>query len=236
MGAKVVYIYLASKPDGWKVWNKEIQNSLNIKDSGTIAKYWKELLDTGWIQRTANKDDNGQFCGGFDYELLETPNTDDTRIGEKPESGKNPSHSNTDLSSNTNINNNTNISNIVNSNNTNGKLFSTNTEIKKPKQNGYIQIIQDLAQDQQIRDALLEYCNFRRSRGLTHQQWKAIVEQFKQDSRGKTVEQIVNCIKQCLMNGRNTLYYTDYSKTSNNYTPQNQQYIEQTELKKTDQF
>lgn len=237
MGAKIVFCYVASKPTGWEVFNKEIQKSLNIKDSGTMAKYWKELLEAGWIKRERQKQEDGKLAGGYIYELLEEPNTDEDRIGEKPVYTKSPCHNNTNLSNNTNINNNTNNSaNQDNSNNVNGKLFSTNKEIKKPKQNGYIEIIQDLAKDQQIRDALLEYCNFRRRRGLTHEQWKAIVEQFKKESKGKQVEEIVRCIKQCLMNGRQTLYYTNYNRQDNNIPEPPTPDIEQSYFTKTDQF
>lgn len=70
MGAKVLYCYLASKPYNLTVGNKEIQNSLNIKDSRTISKYWKELLNCGWLSRERNTDEKGQFTGGYTYQLL----------------------------------------------------------------------------------------------------------------------------------------------------------------------
>lgn len=211
MGAKVVYIYLASKPDGWKVWNGEIQQSLNIKDSGTIAKYWKELLDTGWLERTPNKGDDGKFSGGYSYELMILPNTDNDQIGVKPESGKTPCYNNTDLSSNTNINKNTN--NISNSNTLdkpNNQLFRTENKPKKKGENKFVSIVQELCSNQLVRDALLKYLNFRRQRGLTADQWELMVSKFKQDSDGKTVQQIVDCITQCTINGRHSLYYTEY--------------------------
>lgn len=229
-GAKVVYCYVASKPTGWKVWNKEIQQALNIKDSGTMSKYWKELLDTGWIARTRDKSENGQFSGGYDYELRIEPKMEKNRIRENPTLGKTPEHSNTDFNSNTNINNNTNIispngqneetiiNNTFNSRLT-GKLLDVGNT-KKPKQNGYTEVLNNLCSNEKVKDALLQYCKFRRSRGLTVQQWELIVKKFKQDSTNKTEQQIVDCIEQCIVNGRNSLYYTDYSNNDNKQAPQ----------------
>lgn len=77
MGAKVVYCYLGSKPDGWKIINIEVQNSLNIS-SQTLSKYFKELIDTGWISRKRIVDEEKKFAGGFEYELFnpfDNPNT-----------------------------------------------------------------------------------------------------------------------------------------------------------------
>ena len=222
-GAKVIYCYVASKPTGWKVWNAEIQKALNIKDKGTMSKYWKELLDTGWIDRTRNKTDNGQFSGGYDYELRISPNTENIHRQEKPEYGENPPHNNTNLISNTNINNNIIISEEENSNilnNPKGQLFATETKPKKAKENKYVEIINDLSSNEQIKNALLGYCNFRRTRGLTAQQWRAMLQKFKNDSKEKSVEEILKCIEQCLINGRNSLYYSEgYNQNKKNAPP-----------------
>ena len=72
-GAFRVYSYLLSKPDGWKVINTDIQEQLNIKQSQTMANYWKELISTGWISRCRIKDNAGKIIGGYDYELNESP-------------------------------------------------------------------------------------------------------------------------------------------------------------------
>ena len=99
--ARLVYVYLCSKPDGWIVRNGDVMKSLGIKDSGAMAKYWSELEATGWIIRHKTS------AGTYDYELSETdpigekPNKGKTPIGEKPNKGKTPTIYNTDSYSNT---------------------------------------------------------------------------------------------------------------------------------------
>lgn len=107
-----------------------------------------------------------------------------------------------------------NLTNNISSNSKQeGQLFNTGQKPKKKGENKYITVIQNLSSNQQIRDTLEKYLNFRRQRGLTVDQWQLIVEKFKQDSSGKTVTQIVECIEKCIMNGRNTLYYEQYTQT-----------------------
>lgn len=66
-GAFRVMVYLLSKPDGWQVYNNDIKKKLKISKSHTIAKYWKELEESGWISRTKTSK------GAFDYILNEKP-------------------------------------------------------------------------------------------------------------------------------------------------------------------
>lgn len=80
-GAKVLYCYLRSKPNQWKIINSDIENSLNISQD-SIAKYFKELLDNGWIERSKEKNEKGLFTGGYDYILFDLP--------KKSGYGKNP--------------------------------------------------------------------------------------------------------------------------------------------------
>lgn len=86
-----IYCYLASKPEGWKVLNADIKLQLNIKDNNALAKYWKELIDTGWIIRRKAINDSKQFIGGFEYQLNESPlmsTEDNTHITENHTNGK----------------------------------------------------------------------------------------------------------------------------------------------------
>lgn len=92
----------------------------------------------------------------------------------------------------------------------NNQLFRTENKPKKKGENKFVSIVQELCSNQLVRDALLKYLNFRRQRGLTADQWELMVSKFKQDSNGKTVQQIVDCITQCTINGRHSLYYTEY--------------------------
>lgn len=219
-GAKVVYCYVASKPTGWKFWNTEIQKALNIKDNNTMSKYWKELLNTGWVDRTRTKADNGQFSGGYDYELRISPNTENDHIRENPSLGKTPTHSNTDFNINTNIINNTNILDTNNSNNISleenipkGQLFSTNGKPKKQGENQYNTVIEKLSSNPKVRTALQKYLAFRRKKGLTIEQWETIVTRFKNDTTAKckSVDEAVDAIEKCLMDGNMKLFYKEYN-------------------------
>ena len=66
-GAKMVYVYIASKPTGWNVFNKDVMTQMGIKKEATLSKYWKELIESGWITRskvvgtTDNKCKNGSY-------------------------------------------------------------------------------------------------------------------------------------------------------------------------------
>lgn len=110
MPARLVYVYLASKPDGWTVRNDDVKKSLGIKDDNTLAKYWKELSAAGWITR--KKSLPGANAGTYEYELLEAPKTgnlpnmENSQIWEVPKNGKNPDYNNTDLTSNTDFDSN----------------------------------------------------------------------------------------------------------------------------------
>lgn len=108
-GAKMVAIYLFSKPDNWEVNNADIMKNLDIARRETIANYWKELIKTGWITRV-KKCGEGSICGGYDYNLNIAKNEDDVLINstspctEKPYTPhvrKNRTHNNTDLNNNT---------------------------------------------------------------------------------------------------------------------------------------
>lgn len=66
-GALRVYLYMSTKPDDWLFNNRDIQHKLNIKRSETIAKYWKELITSGWISRQPVLNSNGRPTGYFDY-------------------------------------------------------------------------------------------------------------------------------------------------------------------------
>lgn len=114
--------YLYSKPDNWEVNNTDICKKLGMH-RGTLAKYWKSLIEIGYIQRTKNQNKiKGKFAS-YDYTLILQP---DNRVafdrhGEKPSrcetasvenrDGENRTYSNTEYSSNTNII--TNTENII---------------------------------------------------------------------------------------------------------------------------
>lgn len=104
-GAKVLYCYLRSKPTNWKVINSDIINTLQMSQE-SVAKYFKELISAGWIDRKKEQDEKGQLLGGFIYFLFdlpkksiqeETPDTEKTQIREKPRHNNTNNINNTDL-------------------------------------------------------------------------------------------------------------------------------------------
>lgn len=72
-GSVRVFLYMCGKPDDWQFNNRDIQLRLNIKRAETIAKYWKELIESGWISREPKLNLNGKPSGYFDYVLNFSP-------------------------------------------------------------------------------------------------------------------------------------------------------------------
>lgn len=86
-GAVRLYCYLASKPENWEVYNNDIKKQLNIGRDG-LAKYWKELINAGWVEKYPEKDENGKFTGKTILILNNSKNTEKTESGKKPNSVK----------------------------------------------------------------------------------------------------------------------------------------------------
>ena len=109
-GAHRVFSYMSTRPDDWQFNNRDIQNKLDIKRAETIANYWKELLDSGWITRQAKLNPNGKPSGYFDYVLnfepvRATPQNADMGTTDKPytqnqQLRKNRSHTNKEKGTN----------------------------------------------------------------------------------------------------------------------------------------
>lgn len=114
-----LYCYLLSKPDNWQINNKDVKQKLNINANQTIAKYFKQLLDSGWIVREKAKDSNGHFSGGFDYIIYDEKfsNSENVQMWKNSKFEKSSNYINTDSNTNTDLNNNTeNIKNTTYSN------------------------------------------------------------------------------------------------------------------------
>ena len=119
-GAFRLYCYLASKPETWEVNNNDIKKQLKIGSKDTLSKYWRELIDAGWIEKSKAKDKNGKFNGKTILILNNSRNPKNTEIlksGISQKSGnpkntdilKSGKHSNTDYISNTEYNSKTDI-------------------------------------------------------------------------------------------------------------------------------
>lgn len=111
-GAKVLYCYLRSKPTNWKVINADIIKTLNVSQE-SVAKYFKELISAGWIDRKKETNEKGQMLGGYIYFLYDLPK--ETISEEKPDTEKTLIRENPRYNNNTNTTNKTDLLNKTNS-------------------------------------------------------------------------------------------------------------------------
>jgi len=81
--ARFLFIYLASRPDDWKFWNKDLEKITGCK-SDTLRKHLRELQNTGWLIHLGQIKDlsNGKF-GSNIYQLNDKPSFDENWINEK---------------------------------------------------------------------------------------------------------------------------------------------------------
>lgn len=70
--ARFIYVYMASKPDGWKFNNTDLMNACGIKDPRTFKKLMDQLVNTGWIEKTPQNREGGKFST-FDYIINSEP-------------------------------------------------------------------------------------------------------------------------------------------------------------------
>jgi hypothetical protein len=109
--ARFIFVWLCSKPDGWKYYNSTLNKSLNLSDD-TRRKYMKELGGKGWITKIQKRGANGEWCEN-DIQLNPYPIFSETvpygKISDTDKNGigKTTEHNNTNDLSNTNLNSNT---------------------------------------------------------------------------------------------------------------------------------
>lgn len=102
-----------------------------------------------------------------------------------------------------------------------GQLFITDNKPKKKGENQFISVIEQLSSNNNVRDVLEEYYRFRCKKGLTIEQWKIIVEDFKNNSAGKNTEQIVTAVRDCLKFGNMSLFYRNENNFSSSTPTKN---------------
>ncbi len=113
-----LYCYLASKPESWEINNTDIMKNLKIGSNNSLAKYWKELINSGWIEKQKEKDKSGKFTGKTililhnnrnrkSCENGNLPKSQDNRNRKSCEIAKSAIHNNTDIYSNTEYSSNT---------------------------------------------------------------------------------------------------------------------------------
>jgi len=102
--ARFIYVYMASKPNNWEFNNTDLKNACGIKDPSTIRKLMQELVNSGWVSRSAQNRVASTFSY-YNYSINPSPvgvlstTVDITPVGvlsatEKNRYGKNPQHSN----------------------------------------------------------------------------------------------------------------------------------------------
>lgn len=94
--ARFVYVFMASKPDNWEFFLEPMSNEIGYS-MDTLRKYIKELVESGWLVKGQQENDNGKF-GAVEYIIkakkeLSSTKTSDT---EKTRHGKNPAQYNID--------------------------------------------------------------------------------------------------------------------------------------------
>lgn len=101
-----------------------------------------------------------------------------------------------------------------------GQLFNTGNKPKKQGENQFITVIEKLSSNPRIRTALEKYLGYRRKKGLTIEQWETIVTRFKKDTeeKGKSVDEVLDAIEKCLMDGNMKLFYKEYGNNNNQQT------------------
>ena len=68
---KGILAYLLSKPDDWKVYQKELEKA-STEGRESIRAAIKDLLYFGYLKRHPQKGERGRFSG-WDYEVYEAP-------------------------------------------------------------------------------------------------------------------------------------------------------------------
>jgi len=102
--ARFIYVYMASKPNNWEFNNTDLKNACGIKDPATIRKLMQELVNSGWVSRSAQNRVAGTFSY-YNYSINPSPvgvlstTVNNSPVGvlsatEKNRYGKNPQHSN----------------------------------------------------------------------------------------------------------------------------------------------
>lgn len=103
-------VYLASKPTGWEVYNKDIMKRVGIKTDHAIAKYWRSLVASGWVERETVRE--GGHVKYVSTTILNKSQTDDNPDCGNTTASCQGGHSNTLTLNNTNLLNN-NKKNII---------------------------------------------------------------------------------------------------------------------------
>lgn len=65
--ARFVFVYMASKPDGWDFYMSNMSKELGYSQE-TLRKYISELISAGWLTRHEQENNHGMF-GNFTYTL-----------------------------------------------------------------------------------------------------------------------------------------------------------------------
>jgi len=185
-GAFRVFCYISSKPEGWLVRNTDIKKQLRIGQNQTLANYFKELLDAGWINREPCKDDGGKLSGGFDYWIMDKPQLGKSLNGINTESGENHTHINNNLFSNTKGDSNTEVV---------GDIKNGKKKFKPPTKEEVIEFFKEKGYNRESAIKMFDgydVADWRDSRGNQVKSWKqkAIHVWFKPENKVKGTDNV----------------------------------------------
>lgn len=132
-----LYCYLRSRPNNWKINNADIMRKLEIGSKNTIAKYFNQLINAGWITREPSKDQNMNFTGGYDYRIYqEKQNKNEVNEPFNMWDSQNlRNRKNCEFAKSGNLNNTNSNTNTDKNNNTDNKFSNENFDKKKAKGN-----------------------------------------------------------------------------------------------------
>ncbi|MDW8564676.1 conserved phage C-terminal domain-containing protein [Staphylococcus shinii] len=109
--AKGLMSYLFSKPDDWKIYQTQLTN-VSTDGKAVVRNTINELLERGYMTRTATRKGNGDF-DGYEYTLHESPYgvrfMEDAKMEDAKMVFAKPDTTNNNLTNNNLTNNNSNI-------------------------------------------------------------------------------------------------------------------------------
>lgn len=129
IGARLTYVFMASKPSGWNFSVKPMTKEIGCSED-SLHKYINELIKEGWLVKEGQRKEKGKFSS-VEYTLMDSP-CRKFSVTEKIRDGKNPSQNNTD-SRVIDIINNPPVFNNSSNSNTRSKLLNTSPQGESSK-------------------------------------------------------------------------------------------------------
>lgn len=223
--AKGLFAYLLSLPDDWQIYQKDLVNRATDGDT-SLRSGIIELEKAGYLKRERQRNESGQVKGMI-YHIIENPNQQEclTNTASEPK-WENPIQANPNQENHTLVNTNkpntkeqkTNIKEGGQAPTPEIKSIPTplakqaalldKKETKQQKKAREIGQMRDMilayTNNQEVRQALTDYFNFRVGRGLTIKQWELILRDLREYA-GKSANIAIQKINHALSGGYMTI-------------------------------